>query len=167
MWLFLEKLLHLTWTEIKETASNFWKSQLIDIFTLRHLNTFFLLFWNSLILWTDLTLLVLEDRQNHLVRNQEPVLLVQPQWSLELTAFGRAASHRFRFLLNWKMLLFDGSMGILQGYLFTPELEKQKCSLWYQTHYLDIDFSSNLNFALITSEEKWKCLSTLWLPFDI
>lgn len=108
-----------------------------------------------------LTLLVLEDRRNQLVRNQKPVLLVQPQRSLELRAFGRAACHGFQFLLNCKMLLFTGTMGILQGYLFTPELIKQKYKLWYQTYSLDIGFSSNLNFALITSEEKRKCNSTM------
>lgn len=65
------------------------------------------------------------------------------------------------------MLLFVGTMGILQGYHYTPQLEKQKYRLWYQTCYLDIDFIFNLNFSLITAEEKKKCHSTLWLPFGI
>ena len=110
---------------------------------------FFLLFWNSLMLWTDLTLLVLEARQNQLVRSQEPVLLVQPQRLLELRAFGRAAG---RFLLNCKMPLFVGTMGTLQGYLSTPELEKQKCSLWYQTCYLGVPHCD----CLLTSKARWK-----------
>lgn len=49
----------------------------------------------------------------------------------------------------------------------TPELERHKYDLWYKTYSLGIDFSSNLNFALITSEEKRKCHSTVWFPFVI
>lgn len=51
------------------------------------------------------------------------------------------------------MLLFISAMGIPQGCLFNPKPEKQNYSLWYQTYYLNIDFSPNLNFALIISEK--------------
>lgn len=149
--------------------------QLLKIPADRHLYSqaskyfFFSRFWNNLILWTDLTLLVLEDRQNQFVRNQEQVFLVEPQRLLELRAFGRAASHCFQFLLNCETLLFIAALDILQGCLFTPcsRVERHKYNLWYQTYYLGTDFSSNLNFALIISEEKRQSRSTLWFPFVI
>lgn len=67
------------------------------------------------------------------------------------------------------MLLFIAALDILQGCLFTPysRARKHKYDLWYKTYSLGIDFSSNLNFALITSEEKRKCYSTVWFPFVI